>query len=159
MHRLDSYINALEPWLPGSQREEEILEIQGNLWSRLECEEKAANTQMDDAGCKAFVESLPHPLMAAYPYWPQQNLIDPILLPVAARLINITSRRYFLPISAVWALCLIIALWCGLSPSAGDILAATRPILVPAILLVASLALANTLLVIFHRSQPISNSI
>jgi hypothetical protein len=156
MSRLENYIRAVAAWLPRAGRKEEVEEIAGNLWSKLESEEGPQDEDSHKPHPKSFFKKLPHPLVAAHDYWPRQNWIDPLLLPVAVRFLRIAFFGYFLPEVAVMVICVVVAAALGVPEPENAFVQNLRVLLVPALLIIGILALANVLLSIFRKDRSVS---
>ena len=94
---LERYLNAIEFWLPGDQRQDIIAEISEDLNSQIEDQQSALGRQLSDSELAALLKRRGRPVLVANSYRPQQSLIGPIWFPAYVFVLKIVGLCYVLP--------------------------------------------------------------
>ena len=101
---LERYLNAIEFWLPGDQRQDIIAEISEDLNSQIEDQQSALGRQLSDSELAALLKRRGRPVLVANSYRPQQSLIGPIWFPAYVFVLKIVGLCYVLPWSIVFVI-------------------------------------------------------
>jgi hypothetical protein len=94
---LRRYVQAVEFWLPGKQKQDILAELSEDIRSEIEDKESEVGRPVGQTELEAILTRWGHPMLVAERYLPQRSLIGPVLLPAYRLVMTIVTLVYLLP--------------------------------------------------------------
>src|SRR5512146_527949 len=82
MDLLDRYLQAIQWWLPGAQKEDIVTELREDLQSQIDEKRAALGREPNDGEVSEILKRCGRPMRVAGRYLPQQQLIGPSVYPM-----------------------------------------------------------------------------
>ena len=97
MDLLSRYLQAVEFWLPGKQKQDILAELSEDIRSEIEDKEAELGRPVGPTELETILTRWGHPMLVAERYLPQRSLIGPVLLPAYKLVLTIATLVYLVP--------------------------------------------------------------
>lgn len=108
MEIVERYLQAVKLWLPDDQRDDILAELREDLVAQVEEKTEALGRSPDDGELGELLTARGRPLLVASRYFPQRQLIGPLLYPAYVFVLKVTALCVLAPWIAVRAAAIVL---------------------------------------------------